>query len=197
LADIAMPSDPNATSKTLLIEVQDPTNHRAWDEFLDRYRPMVRGWCRHWFPDAPDDAALEVFTKLVFVMGNFRYQPEKGRFRDWLRTVTQNLMAELKRGPRWFHDDGVLDRIEAPLDLWGRLAAEYDLELLGIAKEAVRRRVEKHTWRAWVETAENGRKPAEVARELRMRVGSVYQAKYAVQGLLREELQSRDDDQLT
>jgi RNA polymerase sigma-70 factor (ECF subfamily) len=187
-----MDNDQTATRQSLLIRVQDPADHRSWDEFLGRYRPMIRGWCRHWFPDAPDDAAHEVFAKLVFVMQSFRYQPERGRFRGWLKTVTDNLMAELKRGWCWFPGDEVLDQIEAPLDLWERLAVEYDLELLENAKEAVCRRVKERTWRAWVETAENGRKAAEVARELGMRVGAVYQARHAVQELLQAEVQSRD-----
>jgi RNA polymerase sigma factor (sigma-70 family) len=186
-----MDNDQTATRQSLLIRVQDPADHRSWDEFLGRYRPMVRGWCHRWFPDAPDDAAHEVFAKLVFVMRKYRYQPDQGRFRGWLKTVTHNLMADLKRGSRWFQVDGeMLDQIEAPLDLLARLAAEFDLELLENAKEAVRRRVKERTWQAWVETVVNGRKAVEVARELGMKVGDVYQAKYFVTKLLRETIQA-------
>jgi RNA polymerase sigma-70 factor (ECF subfamily) len=83
----------------------------------------------------------------------------------------------------------LLDREEARQDLMARLAAEYDLELLELAKERVRGRIEERTWSAYVATAERGRKPAEVARELHMSVGAVYQARYKVLTELRREIE--------
>ena len=84
--------------------------------------------------------------------------------------------------------DGLVEEVEATMDLEARLAAEYDLELLEKAKENVRRRVEPNTWCAYVETAEQGRRGAEVARELGISVGAVHQAKYNVLTQLREEV---------
>ena len=90
------------TESSLLREVSDPENHRAWEEFIDRYNPMIREWCRQWFPNAADDMAHEVMVKLVFVMKSYIHQPEKGRFRSWLKTVTYHLMADLKRSSKRF-----------------------------------------------------------------------------------------------
>jgi RNA polymerase sigma factor (sigma-70 family) len=182
-------ADRTTTQVTVLLGVADPANHQAWDVFLARYGPMVRGRCRHWFPDAADDMAHEVFTRLVFIMRTYQYRPERGRFRGWLKTVTHHLMADLKRG-RWpvCADAEALDRLEAHLDLEARLAAEYDLELLELAKANVRNRVEDRTWSAFVETAERGRRPAEVARALGMKVGTVYQAKHSVLTALGREV---------
>ena len=72
------------------------------------------------------------------------------------------------------------------------LAAEYDLELLETARELVRGRVMDRTWSAYVETAERGRKPPEVARELGMTAGAVYQARYNVITALRREIEIRE-----
>jgi RNA polymerase sigma-70 factor (ECF subfamily) len=179
-----------ATRSSVLIAVRDPANHQAWEVFLARYGPMVRGWCRHWFPNAADDMAQEVFTTLVVRMRTFEYKPERGRFRGWLKTLTDNLISELKhrRGPL-FLDAEVLDGLEAPEDFEARIAAMYDLELLEQAKEKVRGRVEEQTWSAYVETAERGRKPVEVARELGMKVGTVYQAKHSVLTALKREVE--------
>jgi RNA polymerase sigma factor (sigma-70 family) len=177
------------THASLLREVSDPGNHRAWEEFIDRYNPMIRGWCRHWFPNSADDMAHEVMVKLVFVMRSYTYQPDKGRFRGWLKTVTNHMMAELKRSSnRVVVDSEALEGAEAPIDLEIRLAAEYDLELREIAEEKVRGRVEPRTWSAYFETAVQLRSPAEVAKELGMRVGAVYQAKCCVLRALREEV---------
>ncbi len=152
---------------------------------------MIQGWCRHWFPHSADDKACEVFSELVFRMMHFEYDPNKGRFRGWLKTVTHNLMAKLKREglPVADDDQGALDSIEAGDDLAARLAAEFDLEQLEIARERVRGRVQPQTWAAYVATAEQWRKPADVARELGMRVGTVFQAKHSVITQLRREIE--------
>ena len=57
-------------------------------------------------------------------------------------------------------------------DLQQRLADEYDLELLEIARQRVRRRVDPRTWDAYVATAEHGR-PTEgvAARRVENRTG--------------------------
>jgi RNA polymerase sigma-70 factor (ECF subfamily) len=85
------------------------------------------------------------------------------------------------------------DSLEATEDLEARLAAEFDLERLETAKERVRGRVADHTWRAYVETAERGRSPAEVARELGLKVGTDYQAKHSVIKELRREVEDLQD----
>jgi len=184
--------DPSRTHASLLIRLRDNADQQAWEEFHERYAPMIRGWCRHWFPRELDDMVQEVLTRLVSSLKNFEYEPGKGRFRGYLKTVTHRLMAELKERPARtpvFGDAEMLNEIEAGGDLEERLAAMFDLELLDQAKERVRGRVEERTWSAYVETAERWRKPAEVARELGMKVGAVFQAKYSVITQLRREIQ--------
>jgi RNA polymerase sigma factor (sigma-70 family) len=190
-----MMSDPftesSRTDAALLGDVRDPRNHAAWEKFIARYGPMIRGWCRHWYPGEADDKAYDVFAELVFRMINFEYDPSKGRFRGWLKTVTHNMMAKLKKDMIPQPDDEYtpLELAEASDDLTARLAAEFDLELLEIARERVQRRVQPHTWRAYVATAEEWQKPVEVARELGMRVGTVFQAKHSVIELLKREIE--------
>jgi RNA polymerase sigma-70 factor (ECF subfamily) len=184
--------DPSRTHASLLIRLKDSADQQAWKEFHERYAPMIRGWCRHWFPRELDDMVQEVLTRLVSSLKNFEYEPGKGRFRGYLKTVTHRLMADLKARPARtpvFGDEELLNEIEAGGDLEERLAAMFDLELLDQAKERVRGRVEERTWSAYVETAERWRKPAEVARELGMKVGAVFQAKYSVITQLRREIQ--------
>jgi RNA polymerase sigma-70 factor (ECF subfamily) len=184
--------DTSRTHPSLLIRVRDTADQHAWDEFHERYAPMIRGWCRLWFPHETDDMVQEVFLKLSNCLKAFEYQPGKGRFRGYLKTVTHRLMAELKG--KWDPplpqiDETMLDQVKARKDLEQRLAAEYDLELLAEAKQHVRRRVTDRTWLAYVETAERGREPAEVARELGMGVGAVYQARYSIITALSREIQ--------
>jgi RNA polymerase sigma factor (sigma-70 family) len=181
--------DPAPTSRTLLYDVREPGDHQAWEKFHARYAPMIRGWCQRWIPREADDMVQEVMGELVFIMRSYTYRPELGRFRGWLKTVTHRMMARLKRNAkRLLVNIEELDAAEASTDLWERLGAEYDLELLEKAKENIRDRVELRTWLAYVETAEQLRGPTEVAKELGMKVGAVYQAKYHVLTLLRQEV---------
>lgn len=185
-------TDSTRTDVSLLGAVRDPRNHAAWEKFIARYGPMIRGWCRHWYPGEADDKACDVFAELIFRMINFEYDPSRGRFRGWLKTVTHNMMAKLKRDvlPQPGDEYTPLELAEAGDDLAARLAAEFDLELLEIARQRVQRRVQAHTWLAYVATAEQGRKPVEVARELGMKVGTVFQAKHSVIELLRREIEN-------
>ena len=116
--------------------VRDPRNHAAWEKFIARYRPMIRGWCHQWFPHEADDKACEVLSELIFRMINFEYDADQGRFRGWLKTVTHNLMARLKKDllPQADDDHDPIDLAEAGEDLAARLAAEFDLEQLEIAR---------------------------------------------------------------
>jgi RNA polymerase sigma factor (sigma-70 family) len=184
--------DRSRTHASLLIRLRDNADQQAWEEFHDRYAPMIRGWCRQWFPRELDDMVQEVLTRLVSSLKNFEYEPGRGRFRGYLKTVTHRLMAELKeklaRTPVLGDEEPLLE-IEARQDLLQRLAAMFDLELLDQAKARVRGRVEARTWSAYVATAEQWRKPAEVARELGMKVGTVFQAKHSVITQLRREIE--------
>jgi RNA polymerase sigma-70 factor (ECF subfamily) len=180
------------TPPSLLEQLRNPQNGEAWGRFIARYGPMIERWCRCWFPSQAEDRAYDVFSELVFRMITFEYKPSQGRFRGWLKTVTHRLMAKLKseEWPQPDDDHDPLDSLEASEDLTARLAAEFDLELLEIAKERIRGRVEPHTWTAYVETAELGLSSSDVAAQLGLKVGTVYQARYSVINELRREIEA-------
>jgi RNA polymerase sigma-70 factor (ECF subfamily) len=185
--------DDSATHASLLIRVRDARNKEAWAEFQRRYGPMIWSWCRHWFPRETEDMVQDVYCKLVERLKSFEYDPAKGRFRGWLKTVTNRLMSDLKdkqAGVPVLRSDSLLAEVEAGQDLHDRLAGEYDLELLEAAKLRVSGRVEARTWSAYKELAEHGRDPVEVAEALGFRVGAVYQAKHRVLAELKREIQS-------
>src|SRR5271168_1124400 len=92
-------TDPWRTNPNLLSRLRDSADEQAWVEFHDRYAPMIRGWCSHWFPRELDDMAQEVFIRLAACLKAFDYEPGKGRFRGYLKTVTHRLMADLKERP--------------------------------------------------------------------------------------------------
>src|SRR5262249_55617213 len=80
----------SATRVSLLGRLRlNPLDQAAWNEFVDRYGPMIFRWCRQQGLQGVDaeDVTQNVLLKLARRMRTFVYQPERGRFRDWLRTV--------------------------------------------------------------------------------------------------------------
>ncbi len=94
------------TSKTLLEKLRMPEDQRAWKQFLGLYTPMIQAWGRRFGlqNDDVEELTSRLLVKLVEALPRFKYDPEKGSFRGWLKTVTQRELAtiarERKRGPR-------------------------------------------------------------------------------------------------
>jgi RNA polymerase sigma factor (sigma-70 family) len=78
--------DSTRTSPTLLRRTADWRDHAAWQEFVERYNPLIRSWCREYRLD--DEMASDVsqlfWIELADKMRSFRYDPSR-RFRGWLR----------------------------------------------------------------------------------------------------------------
>ncbi|MEM6692601.1 MAG: sigma-70 family RNA polymerase sigma factor, partial [Planctomycetota bacterium] len=87
------------TSLTLLGRVRDLSDQQAWDEFVQVYTPRIFSWCKQNLLQDQDasDVTQEVLMKLVTAMEKFEYQPTRGSFRGWLKTVTTNAVRDLAR----------------------------------------------------------------------------------------------------
>jgi RNA polymerase sigma-70 factor (ECF subfamily) len=185
------------TGSTLLGLLRDPADSRAWDLFVRRYGPLIHRWCLRWRlqeADA-DNVTQEVLAQLVQKLHSFRYDPRKGTFRGWLRTLTQHAwsdyLAKNREALRSTGDSDVpkrLENVEARADLMASLAEAFDLELLEHAQTRVRLRVTPRDWQIFQELSLEQRPGRAVARELGMTVTAVLMAKSRVQKKLREEI---------
>jgi RNA polymerase sigma-70 factor (ECF subfamily) len=190
-------SFPGGTSATLLGRLrQGATDQAAWVEFVRRYGRLIYQWCRRWrLPEAEaEEVTQAVLVRLVVTLKSFDYDPRRS-FRAYLKTLTHYAWYDLLEGRRrpdaGSGDTGVteaLASVEARDDLVGRLQREFDEEVLGLATERVRQRVEPHTWDAFRLTALEGRSGADAAAVLGMKVASLFAAKSKVQKMLREEV---------
>ena len=197
-----MPHDAS-THGSLLARLRcQPTDQQAWQEFVQRYAPVIHAWCRHWQLQDADaqDVTQNVLGILARRMKTFDYDPA-GRFRGWLRTVTRHaweaFAREQRRGAVGTGDSAVqrlLHTVEAREELVRRLEERFDRELLERALGAVRGRVEPHTWEAFRLTALEHLPATEVAARLGMKVATVYVARSKVQKMIRAEVQRLDGD---
>ena len=147
------------------------------------------------------DVTQDVLTKLVTAMRSFEYDPRRGSFRGWLKTVTRNAVRDL--GRRWRAGVGTgdtqcnrfLNEISGPeplSELASEIESQYEFELLAEAESRVKLRVKPETWTAYRMTAIDQLASTEVARSLGITISAVYVAKSRVIKLLREEVSRLD-----
>jgi RNA polymerase sigma factor (sigma-70 family) len=87
------------TSTTLLERMRVYEDRAAWSQFLRLYRPMIETWARRFglSADDVDELTSRLLSKLVEALPRFEYDPEKGSFRGWLKTVTQRELVTFAR----------------------------------------------------------------------------------------------------
>ena len=188
------------TRSTLLIRLRDVSDHEAWEEFVADYGPQILAWCGRQGLQEADcaDVVQDVLIRLVTAMRTFTYDPSRGRFRSWLKTVTQHAVADFVR----FHQragagsgDSAVGRILAAVespetihDLSEVLMQQAELEMLREAEARVRVRVKPQNWAAWNLTVREQQKAPEVAAQLQINVSDVYVARSRINKMIHEEL---------
>jgi RNA polymerase sigma-70 factor (ECF subfamily) len=161
-----------------------------------RYGGQIYRWCRRWQLQEADaqDVTQTVLVKLAQKMRTFHYDPARS-FRAFLKTLTHYAWCDFLEGRKepgaGSGDSAVLETLKtvaARDDLLRRLNEEFDQELLEEAVARVQERVEPHTWEAFRLTALEGMSGAEAARQLQLKVATVFKAKSKVFKMLQEEM---------
>src|SRR5262249_5413542 len=195
---LPMGSDTSSgTGSLLLLALSDPANPQFWDAFVDCYGPKIHGWCRQRGLQEADaqDVTEEALTQLVQKLRVFAYDPDKGSFRSWLKTLTHHAWCDYLESRRRACGDSTgpetqerLETLEAREDLFKALEESFDFEVLEEAKARVRLRITPRDWQIFEDLALGGRSGPAVARELKISVSAALMAKSRVQKKLREEI---------
>ena len=185
------------TSLTLLGRLRSAAPDASeWSEFVGRYGPQVDRWCRRWGLQGADaeDVTQTVMARLASRIRDFKHERPRS-FRTYLKSIThyawQDLLETQRRAPIGTGQTTMLARlgeVVAREDLVARLAEAYDGELLDLAMDRVRLRVEPRTWEAFRLGAIEGLSGSEVATAVGMEVATAYKARSKVQKMLQEEV---------
>lgn len=183
-----------STSTSLLARAKS-RDETAWQEFVTLYSPLIYAWCRRAGLSGEDaaDVLQEVFRVLWGGLPHF--DPHKGSFRGWLKTITANKIRDLYRQQQrgWTaaggtSNDQQIQNVPAP---WTAVEDDPEIDQQRLSRRAlelVKAEFEERTWKAfWLVTVED-RDPASVADELKMNRMAVYKAKSRVLKKLREKL---------
>ena len=178
----------HTTPPSLLMRVRDPADHAAWIEFDRRYREwLIRFFQRRNVPFADaEDLVQRVFASLAISLPQFAYDPDRGRFRDYLFRCARNALSDWANCP---------ERRARAVFSWGSLPAvssdtpdpaasqvweeewvnhHYRLALATLRENASPRDV------AILERSMAGATPAQLASEFGLSEETVYKARQRI-----------------
>ena len=105
-----------STPQALLSRVRNPGDHDAWRAFDTLYRGLLVAFCRRRgiaHIDA-EDIVQHVFVSLSKTLPDFAYDPQRGRFRDYLYRAVRNVISDWCRRPER-RDQALFSDIERSL----------------------------------------------------------------------------------
>lgn len=177
------------TRSSLLVRIHDPLDHGSWKSFVDIYVPLIYHYLRQrGLQDADaSDLTQDVLTDVSRSIRGFEYQPEKGKFRNWLGMLTRRRCFKF-----WEKNRPVSKSLEelAALELetdqvWDDA---FQSHLLHLALSICKPRFEERTWQIFERTWLHSLPATQVAEELQVPLEIIYNAKARVLKQLEVEI---------
>jgi RNA polymerase sigma factor (sigma-70 family) len=187
------------TKPSLLVRVRDPLDGEAWRTFVALYAPLVyRFLRRRSLQDAgAADLTQEVMGEVSRAIRSFEYQPDRGRFRDWLLIITRRRLIR-------FHEQrarmpGLVSAAELPEPAGVDMPdADWDeafhARVLRVALHRIRPHFEASSWQAFERVWLEHRPAAETADALSLSIEAVYMAKSRILRRLEAEVHDIAED---
>ena len=186
------------TRRTMLLRLQDQYDDASWEEFVAYYRQYIYNIVRHMklnHHDANEIVQL-VIIKLWDKLPNFKYDEHKGKFRNWLHTVTANQVRDFirKKGaalsylpdPERKKESGYLNDITLP-EIDAIAEREWKVYIANMAWKRLQKNFSETVCQAFKLMAELKDATA-VAQQLQISESSVYVYKKRVQDRLHQEI---------
>jgi RNA polymerase sigma-70 factor (ECF subfamily) len=189
------------THASLLLRLRDGAGTAAWNEFHERYGGLIRGFARRRGLQAADceDVVQEVLLSLSKAMPNFRYDPGKGKFRSYLKTVALHAIfrkSEQKHGEMAL---GTLEEATRLAEANAAVGEAWELEWqryhLDQAMRTLRREFNQTEHEAFRHYALDGHDARQTAADLGISVNQVYQAKSRMLKRLEEVIAAQVEEE--
>ncbi len=196
-SDLSSAASPSiSTSPTLLIRVKG-REEAAWSRLVRLYAPLVYRWARRagLRPDDAQDVVQMVFLTVASDIHKFRRSRPEDSFRAWLWTICRHKVLDSFRARE--QQALAAGGTTAQLQIQQYVIPEPDANDECSERCRLRHRAvvmlagefEPHIWQAFYRTVVHGDRPADVARDLRVSIATVYRAKDRVLARLRAELE--------
>lgn len=178
------------TRASLLIKIRDSGDSNAWQEFDRIYRPMLRRFAlaRGLGNADADDVTQQCMAAVHKHITSFQYDPTKGRFKSWLRTLANNRIRNLHRARR---PQGAIsedfeqeqEREKAPDEVFEQLWMSAHLKY---CLQQIRSEVGSVGFRAYKLYVIDEWPVTKVCKELDLTPGQLYKIKWRVTRRIRE-----------
>jgi RNA polymerase sigma-70 factor, ECF subfamily len=189
------------TMPSLLMRLRQPNADEAWRRFVDLYSPFLMHVLVNRMKVRAQDAAdlvQDVFATLLRTLPSFEYDPNRGKFRGYLRQVCASRLNDWRRKRKAVPANdaelnGLMDaRAEAEIEqVW---QDDHNRFLVRRVLQMMQAEFETATWKSCWECVVNDRPAAEVAKELGLTENAVLIRKCRVIQRLRQETTGLLDD---
>lgn len=205
-------NDLEPTRHSLVNRLKDLDDQTSWQAFFDAYWRLIYNVARKsGLSDAEaQDVVQETVLTVTRKIQGFRVGSEEGSFRGWLLQITRRRVIDQfrKRGPagaqpRGFDTNGtpvtpLIARVPDPagLDLETVWNAEWAQNLMDVALETVRERVDPEEYQLFDLHVIQQTPAVATARRLGVNLNRVYFAKYKVSRLVKREVKRLERERI-
>ena len=193
------------TRKSLLSKIREG-GEIGWEEFHEAYEPLIRlrGSDHGLNPSERDELVQDTVLELFKSGAVMRYDPERGRFRDYLKRIVDRRAFAVMRA-RARHADaqsnatggsGLPDDVDgasSPPELEARWDEEWRGHVLRQALAELRPTMEPEAYQAFDLHAVRGLSAREAAEFLGCTEAAVYSARHRALAKLREIVKKLDE----
>lgn len=196
-----MVAENNNTRITLIERIKDTSNNSAWEDFVSVYKKMIINWAIYMgcSQSMAEDVFQESIISLLGNLPNFEYNPTKGRFRGYLKTLVYRRVKDAFRRKKLTYenelsnDDGPVNFINGVGDIHEPEEAQLDLmwvtSVVSHALKNAKNKVDSLTYESFRLYAIENLKVSEVCKKLGInKEGTVYQQKSRFLKLVSKEL---------
>jgi RNA polymerase sigma-70 factor (ECF subfamily) len=191
------------TRASLIKRLKNWQDNASWQDFFRIYWKLIYGVARKaGLTDAEaQDVVQETLISVAKHMPTFNYDPSIGSFKAWLLNMTRwRIIGQFrKRQPQAEHrphgTDSTrrTDAVEAvadpnALDLGGVWEADWQANLLNVAMEDLKRRIDPQRFQIFDFYVNKEWPPEKVAERFGVSVDQVYQIKHRLTATLRDEV---------
>lgn len=178
---------------------QDPSSP-LWPVFVDKYGVILYRWSRKWGSGTQDaeDLVQEVLIRVFQKLDRYKVQ-EGARFRGWLKTVAYHCWLDIRQkylrahelDAPWTMSPNLQERLiscVACSDLIDQFDEMANREILALAMERVKKRVQDSTWTCFELFYLEHRSGAEVGAQLGIDPPTVFATVSRVRKAIRDEV---------
>ena len=200
------------TRATLIQRLKNWQDQASWQEFFDTYWKLIYGLARKLGLSEEDaqDVVQETMVSVANRMPNFKYDPELGSFKSWLRRLIRSRISDhmRKRGVETLpletefeeEDESSLLVKEKPdkhlLTMEQFYEQEWRRNLLDAAIARVKRKLDPQKYQIFDFYVNKEWAPEKVAAAFKISVDQVYLAKHRVTEMIKNEAKRLENEML-